>query len=63
MCLFVQGKYLTPDLPCNLFGYLDKCEMEFYNYLKLNLETENELEQQSMTYEQYWLRHFFKSFC
>lgn len=31
--------------PCNLFGYLDECEMEFYNYLKISLESKNELEQ------------------
>lgn len=46
MYLFVQGKYLTLDSgPCNIFGYLHECEMEFYNYLKINLESENELEQ------------------
>lgn len=34
--------------------------MEFYNYLKIHLESESELEQQSMTYEQYQLRTFIK---
>lgn len=37
--------YKALDLPCILFWYLDKCEMEFYSYLKINLESENELEQ------------------
>lgn len=37
--------------------------MEFYNYLKINLKSENELEQQTMTYGPYWLRHLKKNNC
>lgn len=44
MYLIVQGKYLTLDLVIYLDN-LDECEVEFYNYLKISLESKNEFEQ------------------
>lgn len=50
MYLFVQGKYLTLDSgPCNIFGYLDECEMEFYNYLKINPQSHEDQQSDVLT--------------
>lgn len=39
-----KGKYLTLDLVIYLDN-LDECEVEFYNYLKISLQSKHELEQ------------------